>query len=106
MLPGPVNLLLLAFKNLFMGQAVQIHSLSQHHPYPELGGRWIVSKYGPAVMFNLRSEGDINLRIYLPKMYADVVDDVDIDHINLGRKLYKLRYLGMSGPAYLLGMEL
>jgi hypothetical protein len=57
-------------------------------------------------MFTLRSEGDILIRIYLPRRYATDIDEDDIQDINQGRKQYKLVYFGMARPAYLLNLSL
>ena len=104
----PVNRLVLAFRKLSTGQVDQIPQLTKDPPYPVVGVRRFHGQYGPTVLFTLSSEEDDNiiLRIYLPRRYDDCVDNVDIDDINLGRKWYKLVYLGMSGPAYLLSLVL
>ena len=71
-----------------------------------VGERRFTAPYGNTVMFILRAEGDILYRIYLPKMYASNIDDDDIRDICLGRKQYRLIYLVMAGPAYLLNLVL
>ena len=104
----PVNRLVLAFQNLIIGQVIQMPQLTKDRPYVVVGTRRVHGQYGPTVLFTLRSEDDdnINLIIYLPRRYAEVVADDDIDDINQGRRMYKLIYLGMSGPAYLLSLVL
>ena len=61
----------------------------------------VTGPYGPTVMFTLQSDYAVTLKIYLPELYTRCVDDADIDDINLGRKKWKLKYLGPSdGLAY------
>jgi hypothetical protein len=71
-----------------------------------LGARIVSAAYGHTVMFTLRTEGDILLRIYLPRIYANNIDNDDIDAINRGRINYKLVYFGMADQAYLLNLTL
>ena len=47
-------------------------------------------------MFTLQSDYAVTLKIFLPRLYAWCVDAADIEDINLGRKKYKLNYLGPS----------
>jgi len=102
----PVDRLARHFKNLCNGQVVQIPQLVRDRPYPVVGARRVSAPYGHTVMFTLRSEGDILIRINLPRRYAIDIDEDDIEDINQGRKQYKLVYLGMAGPAYLLNLFL
>ena len=71
-----------------------------------VAARRVSAAYGHTVMFTLLTEGDILLRIYLPRRYANNIDNDDIDAINQGRINYKLVHLGMAGPAYLLNLTL
>jgi len=66
----PVNRLAMHFKNLCNGQVVQIPQLTKELPYPVVGARKVSAAYGHTVMFTLRKEDDILLRIYLPRRYA------------------------------------
>jgi len=94
------------FKNLCKGQVVQITQLTKNRPYTVVSARRVSTSYGHTVMFNLRTEGDILIRIYLPRRYANYIDDDDIGAINQGRINYKLVYLGMAGQAYMLNLVL
>jgi len=71
-------------------QVVQIHTLEINKPYPVLFARWLITQYGSSVLVTLQSEENIDVEIYLPKRYSDVVDDTDIKDINTGRKNYNL----------------
>jgi len=68
--------------------------------------RRVTGQYGSTILLTLISEGDVHLKVYLPKRYADLFEDVDIEEINLGRKQYKLVFIGMAGQAYLLNFTL
>jgi len=102
----PVDRLAQHFKNACNGQVYQITQLVRDRPYPVVAARRVTATYGHTVMFTLRTEGDILIRIYLPRRYATNIDEDDIHDINQGRKQYKLVYLGMAGPAYLLNIFL
>ena len=102
MLPGTVNHLLQAFQNLSSSQVVHIDTLIRDHPYPVVAGR-VTTRFGPTVQLKLRTNSDINVKIYLPKQYAEVIDD---DDMNLGMKSYKLIYVGFSGLVFVLNMTL
>jgi len=106
MFPGPVNRLLLDFTNLNNEQIVKVPQLTRDRPYPVVKARRVTGQYGSTILLTLTSEGDVRLKVYLPKRYADLFDDVDIEEINLGRKHYKLVYIGMARQAYLLKLIL
>ena len=59
----PVNRLVMHFRNLCNGQVVQIPQLMKYRPYTVVAARRISALYGHTVMFNLRTEGDILIRI-------------------------------------------
>ena len=96
----PINRLVMHFKNLCNGQFVQIPQLTKDRPYPVVGARRLSTPYRHTVIFTLRTGADILLRIYLPRRFANDIDEDDIGDINQGRINYKLVYLGMAGQAY------
>ena len=102
----PANRLTAHFRNLCNDRVVQIPQLTKDLPYPVVGARRVSATYGQTVMFTLRTEGDILLKIYLPRRYSTDIDNDDIDAINQGRINYKLIYLGMAGQSYLLNLVL
>jgi len=102
----PANRLTAHFRNLCNGQVVQIPQLTMDLPYHVVGDRRVSATYGQTVMFTLRTEGDILLRIYLPQRNATDIENVDIDAINQGRINYKLIYLRMAVQSYLLNLVL
>ena len=48
----------------------------------------------------------MNVKVFLPKRYADGFDDQEIEDINTNKKQYKFIYKGRSGVAYVLNMVL
>jgi len=97
----PVNRQVMHLKNSCNGQVVQIRQLTKDRTYPVLTARRLSAPYEHTVMFTLSTEGDILLRIYLPRRYANDIDNDETGSINQGRINYKLMYLGMAGQAYL-----
>jgi len=91
------------FRLIASGQVVQLHTLEQNRPYPVVYCRSLVTQYGSTVQLTLQTDSAINIKIYLPKRYADVVDDDHIEEINTGK--HKLIYKGKAGSAYI-NMEL
>jgi len=89
MLPGAADRLLLAFTNLNNGHVIQVPQLTRDHPNPVVRARRVNGQYVSTVLFTLRSEDQINLKVYLPRRYGDLVDNMDMEDINMGRKLYK-----------------
>ena len=94
------------FFNIASGQVVSIHTLEIDRPYPVLFARRWHGQYGPTVLLTLRAEENVNVKVYLPKRYADGFDDQDIEDINTAKKQYKFIYKGRSGVAYVLNMVL
>jgi len=44
------------------------------------------TQFGPTVLLTLQTEENINIKIYLPRRYAEGFDDQDIEYINEGKK--------------------
>ena len=65
---------------------VQIHTLNVDRPYPILYARRTTTQFGPTVLLTLQAEENINVKIYLPRRYAEAFDDQDIEDINKGKK--------------------
>ena len=75
------------FKHIASGPVVQLHTLEQNGPYPVVFARRLNTQYGSTVLLTLQTGENINVKIYLPKRYADVVEDDHIEEINSGRKI-------------------
>jgi hypothetical protein len=82
---------------------VQLHTLEQNRPHPVLFARRLKTQYGSTVLLTLQTE-NVNVKIYLPKKYADVNENDHIEETNTGKK-YKLLYLGKAGSAYIINIE-
>ena len=85
------------FRNIASGRFVQIHTLEQNRLYSVVFARRLETQYGSTVLLTLQAQPDCNIKINLPKRYADVVDDDHIDEINQGGVQYKLIYIGKAG---------
>jgi len=106
MLPSYVNQHLLAFKYYTTGQVVHVSSLTKNHSFPVVGAHRVKGRNGrPAIVFTLQSDYGVTLQIYLPRLYIKCIDDRDIDDINLGRKKYKLKYLGLVGLTHAISLN-
>ena len=79
MLPGIADRLQLSFINLNNGNVIQVPQLTRDHPYNVVGARRVNGQYGSTVLFTLRSEGDMILKVYLPRRYGELIDDIDIE---------------------------
>ena len=84
---------------------MQLHTLEQNRPYPVVFARRLNTQYGSTVLLTQQIGKNINVKIHLPKRYADVIEDVHIEIINSGRKNYKLLYFGKAGSAYIINIE-
>jgi len=55
--------------------------------YPILYARRTTTQFGPTVLLTLQAEENTNIKIYLPRRYAEGFDDQDIEDINEGGKI-------------------
>jgi len=69
------------------GQIVQIHTLDMDRPYTILYARRLTTKFGPTLLLTLQAEENMNIKIYLPRRYAEGFDDQDIEDINEGKNV-------------------
>jgi len=71
-----------------------------------VGAHRVTGRNGyPAIVFTLQSDYGVTLQIYLPRLYIKCIDDPDIDDINLRRKKYKLKYLGLVGLTHAISLN-
>jgi len=94
------------FQAIASGSIVRIESPEVDKAYPVTYTRRMITQYGPTVQLTLRNDGDDNVKVYLPKRYAEVFTDTDIEDINNSVKNYRLVYRGKNGQAYILNMVL
>jgi len=75
------------FHEVASGQVVQIHTLDMGRNYLVLYARRLTAKFGPTVLLTLKAEENINIKIYLPRRYAEGFDDQDKEDNNEGEKI-------------------
>ena len=65
------------------------------------------AKGNPGGLTLQMGEGEAeNVRVYMPKRYAECFTDTDIEEINNSVKRYKLIFRGKSGNSFIFNMEL
>ena len=75
--------------------SVNIRSLVVNRLYPIVRAERITIKFGSTVLLSIRDSNEQVVQIFLPKRYANVVSDVDMDKIN-SRSIYlNLVYKGI-----------
>ena len=84
--PGPIYRLLLGFTNLNNEHIVKIPQPTRDRPYPVVKARRVTGQYGSTILLTLISEGDVHLKVYLHKGYANLFDDVDMEEIKFGEE--------------------
>jgi len=80
-------------------------SLVVDRRYPILRGHCAESRYGPTVIFRLAQTDNTIINICLPKRYADVITDEDLNSLNSGSETLDLVSKGMCQNALVLQME-
>jgi len=96
-----------SFQAVASGDIIRIDTLEIDRGYPVVYARRLNTQYGETILLTLQmGEGEQNVRVYMPKRYAECFADTDIEKINNSVKLYKLFYRGKQGTAFLLNLEL
>ena len=95
-----------SFQAVALGDIVRIDTLEIDRGYPVVFARRLTTQYGETILLTLQMGDGGNIRIYMPKRYAEYFEDTDIEDINNSVKLYKLFYRGKQGSAFLLNIEL
>ena len=68
--------------------------------------RRLTTQYGPTILLTLqKGEGEENVKVYMPKRYAELFTDADIEDNN-SVKQYKLIFRGKQGSSFVLNFEL
>ena len=70
------------FEEATFGSSFNIGSLVINRLYPIIHAKRINTKYGPTVLLSIRDSDEKLVEIFLPKRYANVVSDEDIEKIN------------------------
>ena len=93
------------FQAVASGDIVRIDTLEIDRGYRVVFARRLTTQYGETVLLTLQKEGEQNVRVYMPKRYAECFEDTDIEEINNSVIQYKLFYRGKQGSTFLLNME-
>ena len=73
----------------------KIKELCMHTPYPILTAERAMTHLGRTVIFTILGGTDV-LKVFLPKRYARVVSNKDIEHINKHPRFHYLIYEGFD----------
>jgi len=84
-----------------------INSLILNRPYPIIRAKRLTTTYGLTVLLSLRDANEKIIQVYVPKRYADVMLDEDIENINSQSIYINLVYKGINEftKAYLLAID-
>ena len=87
--------------------SISISSLVINRLYPIVHVKRINTKYGPTVLLSLRNSDEKLVLIFLPKRYANVVSDEDMEKINSRSVSLNLVYKGICEltRSYLLAID-
>jgi hypothetical protein len=86
------------FQNVSSTRLIPASSLTVNKRYPILRAERAETRYGPTVMLTLQEAETSNIKICLPKRYAEVFTDENIAEINSGQ-LNKLNLVSKGqGP--------
>ena len=78
------------FARVSAGNITSLDSLTVGKRYPLTHAVRQTTQYGPTILVTLWEGPAINLRVFLPKRFAYVFLDTDIDAINGGTRQYHL----------------
>jgi len=67
--------------------SICINSLIMNRPYPIVHAKRVNTKYGSTLLLSIRDSDEKLVQIFLPKRYANVVTDEDMEKIN-SRSIY------------------
>ena len=79
------------FLSIATGCIVRLDTLEIDRRYPVKFARRLETQYGPTFLLTLET-GEENVKVYIPKRYAELFSDKDIEDINNSIKQYKLIY--------------
>jgi len=95
------------FEEATSSTSVNISSLVINRLYPTVDAKRINTKYGPSVLLSIRDSDEKLLQIFLPKRYANVVSDEDMEKIN-SRSVYLIlvyKVICETTRSYLLAID-
>jgi len=71
-----------SFEEATTTASVNISSLILNRPHPTVHAKRINTKYGPSLLLSIRDVEEKIVDIFLPKRYANVLKDEDLENIN------------------------
>ena len=83
------------FQRVSCTRYVPVTSLVVDHRYQILGAERAVTRFGPTVMLRMVGTDNTAIKMYLPRHYAAVFTDDDVEKINSGTYAYDLVSKGM-----------
>ena len=76
------------FQAIASGNIVRLDTLQIDRGYPVKFARRLTTQYGPTILLTLqKGEGEENVKVYMPKRYAEIFTDVDVKEINNSVKI-------------------
>jgi hypothetical protein len=70
------------FRDAIVTSIVSITTLHKDAPYPVVGVRRTITKYGIRLVMALNEVDRGNVEVFLPKRYSDLVEDSDMEATN------------------------
>jgi len=92
------------FHQATSSRLVPASSLVVGRRYPILGGERAETRFGPTIIFRLTDSNSSIIKICLPKRYANVLTDDELNTLNTGSEAYDLISEGMCQNALVLTM--
>ena len=86
---------------------VSISKLEVNRPYAIGGARWVKTKFGDTVVLHLATSSTETVRVFLPRRYASLFSDADIEDINKRAISLNMIYKGICplSKCYILSIE-
>jgi len=95
------------FQEAHATASVNISSLILNKSYPFVHAKRINTKYGPTVLLSIRDFDDKFVDIFLPKRYANIMNNENLENINSRSVHLNLVYKGLCefSSSYLLAID-
>jgi hypothetical protein len=95
------------FRSVATGNIVHLNTLKIDKRFPITYAQRHGTQYGPTDLLTLRVEAHNNVKVFMPKRYAEVFRDTDLETINGGNEHYHLLYRGTCSRthSYILRLE-
>ena len=95
------------FQSVASVTIVRLDTLEIDWRYPVTYARRLTTQYGRTILLTLNTGGgEQNVKVCMPRRYAELFTDTDTEDIYNSIKSYKLIYKGKRGYSYVLSIEL